>query len=157
MTPMFTTSRPVYETVVVWSGLDEEGWLATVPSHGMTLGHYLERARAATGLSIRKLEAATGIPRSTIEHLLKDRIRRPDAQHLMKLAGALAVNPADLFVLARLPLPSAPPSLEAILRAEYALPDEGIADIMRYIETIVDKYQSCGPYNDETTKEETDG
>ncbi|MGH3905819.1 MAG: helix-turn-helix domain-containing protein [Pseudonocardiaceae bacterium] len=130
--------------------------MENVSSHGMTLGQFLERARAVPGLSIRRLEAATGIPRSTIEHLLKDRIERPGAENLMKLARALAVNPADLFVLAGLPVPSAHPSVETVLRTDYDLPDEAVAEVMRYINVIVKKYQSRGP-RDEIMEGETHG
>lgn len=156
MTPA-ATGCPTSETVVIWSNSDHERWVTTVPSRGMTLGEYLERARAAAGLSIRQLEAATGIPRSTIAHLLKDRVRRPDIRHLTKLARALGANPADLFVLVGFPASPTLPGLEAVLRAEYALPDEGIAEIIRYIDVIVDKYRKHDSHYDEMMKGETDG
>ena len=94
----------------------------------ITLGEYLEQARAGVGLSIRQLETATGIPRTTITHLLKDRIERPDPENLIRLARALQQNPADLFVLAGVPLPAGRPTLETVLRADYGLPDDGVVE-----------------------------
>ena len=126
-------------------------------SHRMTLGEYLEQARAEAGLSIRQLESATGIPRTTITHLLKDRIERPDPANLVRLAQALERNPADLFVLGGVRLPQGQPSLETVLRAEYGLPDDGIAEVMQHVEVIVAKYRGHRQDPDETRQEGTDG
>ena len=126
-------------------------------SHRITLGEYLKQARAGAGLSIRQLEAATGIPRTTITHLLKDRIERPDPQNLIRLARALERNPSDLFVVAGVPLPQGQPTLETLLRTDYDLPDDGIAEVVQHIDVIVDKYRRHRQDSDETRKEGTDG
>ncbi len=56
--------------------------------------------------------------------------------HLMGLAQALDLKATDLFLLAGLPIPKELPSVNAMLRAEYGLSEEGLAEAKRHIESI---------------------
>jgi transcriptional regulator with XRE-family HTH domain len=109
--------------------------------YGPSLGAYLERARRVASLSIRDLEAATGIPKTTLTRILKDQISQPDPRYLTLLANALKLNAANAFVLAGLPIPQELPSIEAYLRLEHPnLPESAIIEAKNDIEAIVAKY-----------------
>ena len=105
-----------------------------------TLGSVLEAARQEADLSLRRLSALSGVHTSSINRLLKDQIDQPVPEHLIRLAEALELNAADLFVLAGLPLPERLPSLDVMLRAEYGLPPEAIEEAKRDIGRIIEKY-----------------
>lgn len=109
------------------------------------LGQYLEQAREDAGISLRQLVAATGIPQTTINRLLKDEVEKPNPEHLTRLADALELNASDLFMVAGLPIPQGMPSIEALLRAEYSLPEEAVAEAKRNIQAIVEKYDAGRP------------
>ena len=105
-----------------------------------TLGSVLETARQEASLTLRRLAALSGIPMSTVNRLLKDEVERPSPAHLQHLAKVLELNPADVFLLAGLSLPSEAPSLEVMLRTEYGLPPEAIAEAKRDLGRIIEKY-----------------
>jgi transcriptional regulator with XRE-family HTH domain len=111
----------------------------------LSLGQYLEQAREEAGISLRQLVAATGIPQTTINRLLKDEVEKPNPEHLARLADALELNPSDLFMVAGLPIPQGMPSIDALLRAEYDLPEEAVAEARRNIQAIVEKYDGRRP------------
>lgn len=111
----------------------------------ISLGQYLEQAREEAGCSIRQLVAATGIPQTTINRLLKDEVEKPNPEHLTRLADALELNASDLFMVAGLPIPQGMPSIDALLRTEYDLPDEAVAEAKRNIQAIVEKYDAERP------------
>jgi transcriptional regulator with XRE-family HTH domain len=62
-----------------------------------SLGARLRRARAAAGLSVRQLAAQTGITHGYIVKLENDQKENPAADKLMRLAGALDVDEAELL------------------------------------------------------------
>lgn len=107
-------------------------------SERATLGQHLEQSRQEAGLSLRQLAAASGIHPSSVNRLLKDEVEAPSPEHLMGLAQALDIRASDLFLLAGLPIPSEPPSVDAMLRAEYGLSDEGLAEAKRHITAIAE-------------------
>jgi transcriptional regulator with XRE-family HTH domain len=111
----------------------------------LSLGQYLEQAREEAGISLRQLVAATGIPQTTINRLLKDEVEKPNPEHLTRLADALERNASDLFMVAGLPIPQGMPSIDALLRAEYDLPEEAVAEAKRNIQAIVEKYDGRRP------------
>lgn len=108
----------------------------STPSNRLTLGQYLEQARAEAGLSLRQLAASAGVHYSSVNRLLKDEVEEPVPDHLMGLAQALDLKATDLFLLAGLPIPKELPSVEAMLRAEYGLSEQGLAEAKRHIESI---------------------
>ena len=90
-----------------------------------TLGQRLDEARGRAGYNMRKLAEVTGIPMTSIFRLIKDEIAEPSPTSLVRLAEALDLNPSELFALAGLPHPG----LDDLLRNQYGLPDEAIAEI----------------------------
>lgn len=107
-----------------------------------TLGQVLRVAREAAHLSIRQLEATSGVGRMAIMRLEQDEVEKPSADHLIYLAQALELNETDLFLLAGLPVPKRTASLDVMLRAEYKLPPEAIEEAKQNIQKIIDKYDS---------------
>jgi transcriptional regulator with XRE-family HTH domain len=110
-------------------------------SKAKTLGEVLREGRAAAGLSVRQLEAQSGVPKSTVSRLENDDSDAASPTMLVKLAQALELRASDLFMLAGIPIPGDLPSLPAMLRAEYKLPPEAIAEVQRNIEQVAAKYE----------------
>jgi transcriptional regulator with XRE-family HTH domain len=108
------------------------------PLKGLTLGQYLEQSRREAGLSLRQLAAASGVHPSSVNRLLHDQVDEPLPDHLMGLAQALDVRASDLFLLADLPIPRELPSVDVMLRAEYGLSEEGLAEAKRQIAAIAE-------------------
>lgn len=104
------------------------------------LGGMLRRARETAGLSIRQLEAQSGVARSVISRF--EREGTGSANNLLALARSLELRASDLFSQAGRALPKFNPSLPAMLRAEYDLPPEAIKEIQQNIELIARKYRS---------------
>jgi putative transcriptional regulator len=104
-----------------------------------TLGATLKASREAQGLSLRQLAALVGgSPSMALRWERGDDV--PEPKYLVALARTLDLRSADLFLLAGVPLPYDGPTLPAMLRAEYDLPPEAIAEIQRSIERVARKY-----------------
>ena len=106
----------------------------------LRLGQVLRRAREAAGLSIRQLEATSGVGRMAIKRLEFDEVERPAANHLVHLAQALELNETDLFLLAGLPVLKHTASLDVLLRKEYGLSDAAVTEAKENIRGIIEKY-----------------
>jgi transcriptional regulator with XRE-family HTH domain len=101
----------------------------------LTLGQYLDASRQQARLSLRGLEQASGIPRSTLNRLLKDEVEFPSAATLMRLSKVLDLKPADVFAHAGITSPPTSSDLETLLRDEYGLSDQAIGKIHDIIAT----------------------
>lgn len=110
-----------------------------------TLGQHLESARHEAGYSLRQLAAISGLPMSSVNRLLKDEVEQPLPGHLMALARALELSEADLFLLAGLPIPNEPASLDIMLRKGYGVSDEEIPELKSKIEALIAKAQASQP------------
>lgn len=119
--------------------------MVTRPSERLTLGQYLEQAREQAGLSLRQLAAASGVHPSSVNRLLKDEVDDPLPEHLMGLAQALDVRASDLFLLAGLPIPKELPSVDAMLRVEYGLSEQGLLEAKRHIAAIAESEREKHP------------
>lgn len=119
---------------------EQDGHRAQVPQP--TLGQVLRQAREAAGLSVRQLEATSGVSKTAIGRLEQDEVEKPAADHLLHLAQALELNETDLFLLAGLPVPKRTASLDVMLRKEYGLPPEAIQEAKRRIQDLIDEYDS---------------
>jgi transcriptional regulator with XRE-family HTH domain len=107
---------------------------------GMTLGRYLAWARGQSGLSVRQLEAVSGINRGAILRLENDEVEQPSADTLVRLAQVLELNETDVLLLARIAVPKHFASLAVMLRTEYGLPPEAIDEAKRNLAAIIEKY-----------------
>lgn len=116
----------------------------------ISLGHVLNEARLDAGLSVRQLAAAADVSKSEVDRLLRDEQERLNPDSLVRLADVLELRAADLFLLAGLPLPAKLPSVEALLRTEYKLPEPAVREAKAEIEAIVARYQR--PKKSTTTK-----
>lgn len=106
----------------------------------LTLGQFLDQARRENGLSIRQLAELSDVLKTTVGRLLLDQVKEPKADHLVRLAQVLELNANDLFLMAGLPEPSGIPTVEALLRTEYDLPEVAIREAKKHIEGIVARY-----------------
>lgn len=106
---------------------------------GATLGGLLRQEREAQGLSIRQLAALVDVVPSTI-HKWEQNTWVPRARYLPALVRALELDARRFYALADVELPANASSLPAMLRAEYDLPPEAIAEAERAVARIARKY-----------------
>ena len=107
----------------------------------LTLGRYLSWARAQQGLSIRQLEALSGVRRSAIVRLEQNEVEQPSADSLVRIAQTLELNETDVLLLAGITVPKQNASLDVMLRTEYNLSGDAVREAKRDIEAIVAKYR----------------
>lgn len=119
----------------------------------MTLGRRLRLAREEAGLTMRQLAERVDIPLSVLHRLSNDEVQDPKPAQLIRLAEALELNAAELFLLANVPVPTELPTVEALLRSEYDLPEAALREARRDIEAIVARYKSPSPKREEESHE----
>lgn len=110
------------------------------PEPAPTVGETLKQARERLGLSLRNLEAITGISRPTLNRLELDQVESPNPAHLQTLADALELNSSDLFALVGYRPDTTLPSLTPYLRAKYRLPPDAIAEAHEAVRRILERY-----------------
>ena len=111
-------------------------------SNDMTLGRYLDTARKDAGLSLRQLAELADVHTTIVVRLLRDQMVSPKPDHLVRLASALELRASELFMLAGVPVPQDLPTVEALLRTEYDLPEDAIAEAKQHIDAIVARYKN---------------
>lgn len=113
-------------------------------------GERLRALRMSRSISMRDLEARSGIQSGTLSRLEKGEFRpRPD--NVQRLAHALHVPHADLMVAAGYPAQQLP-LLRPYLRAAFGMREDDAADVERYIQR---KYgASTGPRDGEDELED---
>lgn len=112
----------------------------TNPAAPLTIGSSLQQARERLGLSLRQLEAITGIPRATLHHLEHDEIDQPNPRLLHQLAATLELNRDDLFALAGYRPSTDLPNLAPYLRAKYQLSPEALAEAQAALQRILARH-----------------
>lgn len=108
-----------------------------------TLGVYIQQARERAGLSLRNLEAITGISRPMLNRLEHDQIDNPGPDVLLRLAEALELDSDDLFAFVGYRPSAKLPSLAPYLRTKYQLPPNAIAEASNALRDILDKYDGA--------------
>lgn len=106
-----------------------------------TLGAMIRQARERAKLSLRNLEAITGISRTMLHRLELDQVDDPSADTLLRLADALELNSDDLFILMGHQPSADLPSLTPYLRAKYRLPPHVLAEACQALHRIFEKYE----------------
>lgn len=110
------------------------------PRPGQSLGAYLEHARRRSGLSLRQLAAASRVPMSTVNRLLKDQVANAQPGNLTRLSRALGLDAVEVFTHAGITLPgeteSADADLGALLRRRYGLTNTQIAELIHQVNAI---------------------
>lgn len=119
--------------------------------YSQQFSQFIRRRRAKLGLSLRQLEARTGIHNGRLWRWEQgDQVPdRPD--RLAALARGLGVPVADLYAVAGIELPDLP-SLPLYLRSKYGtdLPPEALADIAAYSDQVAQRYGvTLGPLDGE--------
>lgn len=104
-----------------------------------TLGSLIRSERERQGLSMRQLAALVGVQASAVILWERDETV-PKAKYLSSLARVLELSTRDLMTLSGGEYPHDAPTLPAMLRAEYDLPPEAIAEIERSITRVAKKY-----------------
>lgn len=110
------------------------------PTQARRLGKYLQKARAAKGLSGRALSELTGVDDSSIIRIEHGKVAAPSPEKLMKIAEALDLSTADVFERAGYATPSDLPAMAPYLRTKYDLPPEALEQIERYAKRIAKKH-----------------
>lgn len=110
-----------------------------------TLGQYLERGRKKSGLSLRQLAAASGVPVRTIRRILGDEVESPAAEDLQRLAQALELDEVDVFGYIGVTPPKGLPGIAPYLRAKHGLRGDALGEAAREIENIINKYDGIQP------------
>lgn len=110
------------------------------PAAPTTLGAAVRLARARAGLSLRHLEAITGISRPMLHRLERNQMDEPSPALLQRLADALEIDSSDLFAFIGYQPSNTLPSLMPYLRAKYHLPPDAAAEAHAALDRIVAKY-----------------
>ena len=101
-------------------------------------------------MSIRGLEAASGVNVSSIVSLERGDILAPQPDTLKALAAALGAPVSDLFTVAGWLPADELPTLKPYLRAKYRqLDEQAIADLERYARQLADRHGNHGPLDHE--------
>jgi transcriptional regulator with XRE-family HTH domain len=108
------------------------------------LGAYVQQLRLERALSVRGLAARAGVDFSWLSRLERGRIGSPDARSLWRVARALDVEVADLYLEAGFGDAHGLPGFGPYLRAKYHLPPEAVAQLEAHFALINEKYKVSG-------------
>jgi len=106
-----------------------------------SLSDALRAGREAQGLTISQLAVLLEVDPGQVFRWESGE-RKPKADKLTALARRLELPIDELFALAGWPLPARSVDLPAMLRSQYDLPPEAIAEVQRDIERIAKKYRT---------------
>jgi transcriptional regulator with XRE-family HTH domain len=105
-----------------------------------TLGTVIQNAREAQGLSLRQLARLIGVNPSQVLRWETGE-GTPTPRALAAVADQLELRASELFKLAGVPVPSDVATLPAMLRADYDLPPEAIAEVEAHIAAVAKRYR----------------
>jgi transcriptional regulator with XRE-family HTH domain len=106
------------------------------------LGSYVQQLRSERSLSIRALANRAKVDFSWLGRLERGRIDSPDARGLWRVARALDVEPADMYLEAGFGDTHGLPGFGPYLRAKYNLPEEAVEQLEAHFALINEKYRS---------------
>jgi transcriptional regulator with XRE-family HTH domain len=116
------------------------------------LGVYLQQLRSERKLTMRALAARARVDFSYIGRLERGQIGSPDARYLWRIARALSIEVADLYLEAGFGDAHGLPGLRPYLRAKYHLPDEAIRQLEEHFALINERYQASKNDDAESTE-----
>jgi transcriptional regulator with XRE-family HTH domain len=82
------------------------------------LGDYIRHRRDVLDMSLRELEAATGIERGSLSRI-ENGSRQPSPELLQRIAEALRIDYEDLYAVSGISRPEKLPEMDAYLRTRY--------------------------------------
>ena len=88
-----------------------------------SLGAYLRTLRRQTGLTLRDIEAGSGVSNAYLSQLERDQVKEPSPRVLWALASCYHADYLDLLRRAGIPVPSTQPRV-VFAGAEQLTPDE---------------------------------
>lgn len=107
------------------------------PKQIQAIGRYLRRHREALGLSVRDLEALSGVGNSVIVRFENGGINRPDPDKLARISRALGVSLNEVLASGGVTSGVDLPNLPVYLRSRYdQLPDEAVEQMSRYFDRL---------------------
>ena len=106
------------------------------------LGAYVQQLRLERALSVRALAARAKVDFSWLSRLEHGRFASPDARSLWRIARALEVEVADLYLEAGYGDAHGLPGFGPYLRAKYHLPPDAVAQLEAHFALINEKYNS---------------
>ena len=119
-----------------------------VSEESAKLGAYVQQLRVARSLGVRGLAAQAKVDASWLSRLEHGRIGSPDPRSLWRIARALDVETADIYLEAGFGDTHGLPGFGPYLRAKYHLPPEAVVQLEAHFKLISEKYQP-GPPNEQ--------
>ena len=106
------------------------------------LGEYVQQLRTERALGVRGLAARARVDPSYLSRLEHGRIGSPDARLVWRIARALDVEVADLYLEAGFGDAHGLPGFGPYLRAKYHLPPEAVSQLEAHFALINEKYHA---------------
>lgn len=120
------------------------------PEQAISLAKVLREQRARLHLSMRQVEAQSGVNSATIVRLERGSILTPQPETLKALAAALDLSVSDLFAIADWVPATELPTFRPYLRAKYnQLPEEAVAEMEQFFDRLAKRHGAQGPANRE--------
>lgn len=116
------------------------------------LGSYVQHLRSERALSLRALADRAKVDFSWLSRLERGRIGSPGARGLWRVARALDVEPADMYLEAGFGDTHGLPGFGPYLRAKYHLPEDAVEQLEAHFALINEKYHA----DDQENTEEAD-
>lgn len=105
------------------------------------LGKLLRERRQELGLSTHQLGAQVGVRQSTILRVEHGRFASPRPAKLARIAEALSLDLADVYVRAGYLLPDGLPSFEPYLTAKYRnLPESAVVELVGHFDELAARH-----------------
>jgi len=129
------------------------GHIKPVSESAARLGTYLQQLRSERALSVRGLAARAKVDFSWLAKLERGQIGSPDARSLWRVARALDVEVADLYLEAGFGDAHGLPGFAPYLRAKYHLPPEAVMQLEAHFTLINERYQAARQPKEATNEE----
>ena len=111
------------------------------PEQVQAIGKVLREHREAQGLSLRELEARSGVGNSVIARFEAGAFARLDPDKLARLTRALGISLNEVLDAGKVTSGVDLPTLPVYLRSRYeGLPDEAVEQVNRYLERVVKQH-----------------
>jgi transcriptional regulator with XRE-family HTH domain len=111
------------------------------PEQAAELGRLIRECRSELGLSVRQLAEQAEMNFATLSRIEQGQFAAPGPDKLARIAEALGLSTADLFVLAGYTGPGDLPSFQPYLRGKYRdMPSAAVDELNKAFERISRKH-----------------